>query len=104
MANPPKQESSPGGFLKALTSGQNHQRQLEQTVVAWQDDETVTQCPFCQYPPFMKTKSNTETTIQFFQPETPLSVMWASGMWQPNDELLHKCGSQCFWRYFLCTR
>src|ERR1700737_2625490 len=49
MANPPKQEQAPTGFLKALTGGgQNQQRLLEQTVVTWQDDESVSQCPFCE--------------------------------------------------------
>ena len=51
MANPPKQEpASGGGFFKSLTGGQNQQRLLEQTIVAWEDDDTVVQCPFCQYP------------------------------------------------------
>lgn len=49
MANPPKQEPSSGGFFKSLTGGQNQQRLLEQTVVAWEDDDSVSQCPFCQY-------------------------------------------------------
>jgi hypothetical protein len=49
MANPPKQEPVSGGFFKSLTGGQNQQRILEQTVVTWEDDESVTQCPFCQY-------------------------------------------------------
>jgi hypothetical protein len=52
MANPPKQEPvSGGGFFKSLTGGQNQQRLLEQTVVTWEDDDSVTQCPFCQYLP-----------------------------------------------------
>ena len=50
MANPPKQEPVQTGFLKSLTGGQNQQRLLEQTVVTWQDDETVTNCPFCELP------------------------------------------------------
>jgi hypothetical protein len=49
MANPPKQEPSQTGFLKSLTGGQNQQRVLEQTIVAWQDDENVIDCPFCKY-------------------------------------------------------
>ena len=48
MANPPKPEPVQGGFLKSLTGGQNHQQLLAQQVVTWQDDETVTQCPFCE--------------------------------------------------------
>jgi rabenosyn-5 len=52
MANPPKQEPVAGGFFRSLTGGQNQQKLLEQTVVTWQDDESVTQCPFCEYPPF----------------------------------------------------
>lgn len=49
MSNPPKQEPGTGGFLKSFTGGQNHQRLLEQSVVAWQEDEGVAQCPFCRY-------------------------------------------------------
>ena len=48
MANPPKQEPAAGGFLRSLAGGQNQQKLLEQTVVTWQEDEAVTQCPFCE--------------------------------------------------------
>ena len=55
MANPPKQEPVQTGFLKSLTGGQSQQRVLEQTIVSWQDDETVINCPFCQYLPTLPT-------------------------------------------------
>lgn len=49
MANPPKQEPVQGGLFKSLTGGgQSQQRLLEQTVVTWQDDDSVSQCPFCE--------------------------------------------------------
>jgi hypothetical protein len=51
MANPPKQEPAPGGFLRSLigAGGENQEKLLAQTVVTWQDDESVTECPFCKY-------------------------------------------------------
>jgi hypothetical protein len=50
MANPPKQEAAPTGFFKTLIGGgQDQARLLAQTVVTWQDDESVSNCPFCEY-------------------------------------------------------
>lgn len=51
---PPPQESITGNFRwslsNPLSSGKNHLRNLEQSIVTWEDDATVIQCPFCQQP------------------------------------------------------
>jgi rabenosyn-5 len=50
MANPPKPEPQQTSFLRSLTGSQSNQRNLEQQVVTWQDDESITTCPFCDLP------------------------------------------------------
>ena len=53
LANPPppEREQSASGFLWSLSgSNKNHIRSLEQSVVTWEDDASVIQCPFCQQP------------------------------------------------------
>ncbi|PNS21023.1 Vacuolar segregation protein pep7 [Sphaceloma murrayae] len=52
LANPPPPESEPGatGFLRSFAGNRNHLRSLEQSVVTWEDDAKVAQCPFCQQP------------------------------------------------------
>ena len=49
LTNPPS-EANPGGggFLWQLAGGKNNRKMLEQSVVTWEDDSTVTRCPFCQ--------------------------------------------------------
>ncbi|KAL8996939.1 MAG: hypothetical protein Q9188_006445 [Gyalolechia gomerana] len=42
------QTASPGGMLWSLSSGRYQRKQLEQSVVTWEDDGSVTRCPFCQ--------------------------------------------------------
>lgn len=79
MANPPKPEPVQGGFLKSLTGGQNHQRLLAQQVVTWQDDETVTQCPFCESL-FISTFPNLQASIQLFKSKASLSALWTSSL------------------------
>lgn len=49
LTNPaPDQTASPGGMLWSLSSGKYQRKQLEQSVVTWEDDGSVTRCPFCQ--------------------------------------------------------
>lgn len=51
LANPPPpdpHEQSTGSFLWSLTGSKPQTRALEQTVVTWEDDARVLQCPFCQ--------------------------------------------------------
>ena len=49
VANPPpEQASTAGGLLWPLAAAKNQRKQLEQSVVDWEDDLTVSRCPFCQ--------------------------------------------------------
>ncbi|KAI4150613.1 MAG: hypothetical protein LQ341_001062 [Variospora aurantia] len=45
---PSDQTPSPGGMLWSFASGKNQRKQLEQSVVTWEDDASVIRCPFCQ--------------------------------------------------------
>jgi rabenosyn-5 len=49
LANPPKLDSAlTGGFMKGLSMNlQNQRRSLEQTVVVWENDANVQNCPYC---------------------------------------------------------
>lgn len=49
LTQPPSEPTaSPGGMLWSFSSGKNQRKQLEQSVVTWEDDASVTRCPFCQ--------------------------------------------------------
>ena len=53
LANPPAVEENSGGgwrnsIFGSVTGTQTQQRALEQTVIAWEDDASVPQCPYCQ--------------------------------------------------------
>ncbi|KAL8703298.1 MAG: hypothetical protein Q9201_003512 [Fulgogasparrea decipioides] len=45
---PPEQVASPGSALWSFSSGKNQRKQLEQSVVTWEDDANIPRCPFCQ--------------------------------------------------------
>lgn len=47
---PPEPDQSAAGFLRSFTGNKNHLRSLEQSVVTWEDDASVLQCPFCRQP------------------------------------------------------
>lgn len=47
LSNPPENNTSNGGFLWSVGLLKNQRRQLEQKVVAWEDDTGVTNCPYC---------------------------------------------------------
>ena len=48
LTNPPP-DPGQGGLLWSLTSTKaQQQRQLEQSVVAWEEDANILRCPFCQ--------------------------------------------------------
>lgn len=49
LANPPPpQENNRNSFIWPLGGAKTQERELEQTVVDWQDDASVSKCPFCQ--------------------------------------------------------
>ncbi|KAL0944945.1 FYVE zinc finger [Colletotrichum truncatum] len=52
LANAPEDVTANGGNLlspvASLTGQKNQRKLLEQSVVTWEDDASVTQCPFCQ--------------------------------------------------------
>ncbi|KAF2668472.1 hypothetical protein BT63DRAFT_433253 [Microthyrium microscopicum] len=49
LANPPASESEGKGLLWSFSGGaKTQQRNLEQSIIAWEDDATVPNCPFCQ--------------------------------------------------------
>ncbi|KAI4105244.1 MAG: hypothetical protein LQ339_003575 [Xanthoria mediterranea] len=49
LANPlPEAPISPSSILWSFSVGKTQRKQLEQSVVAWEDDASVARCPFCQ--------------------------------------------------------
>jgi rabenosyn-5 len=50
LADPPPPESNRRSIWSSITGDRDHLRALEQSVVPWQDDTTVNECPFCQQP------------------------------------------------------
>ena len=45
---PPDQSITGSGLLWPLSPMKNRKKQLEQSVVTWEDDASVARCPFCQ--------------------------------------------------------
>ena len=48
LTNPPETDTANGGFLWPVGILKNQRRQLEQKVVAWEDDALVSNCPYCK--------------------------------------------------------
>ena len=48
LANPPEQAPSSGGILWSLSTPKAQRKELEQSVVTWEEDAKVLRCPFCQ--------------------------------------------------------
>ena len=49
LADPPLEQATPAPSKRWSLSWQKDQKKaLEQTVIAWQDDATVSRCPYCQ--------------------------------------------------------
>ncbi|KAF8477389.1 FYVE zinc finger-domain-containing protein [Kalaharituber pfeilii] len=48
LTNPPETDPSNNGYLWPVGLLKNQRRQLEQKVVAWEDDNLVTNCPYCK--------------------------------------------------------
>ncbi|KAI4162227.1 MAG: hypothetical protein LQ342_004093 [Letrouitia transgressa] len=44
----PEPLSSPGNLLWSFSGARNQRKQLEQSVVTWEEDTSVSRCPFCQ--------------------------------------------------------
>lgn len=45
---PPDQSQTSSGLLWQISGAKTQRKQLEQSVVTWEDDATVTRCPYCQ--------------------------------------------------------
>ena len=49
LANPPLEQNLGGnGLLWSFSGARSLRKQLEQSIVTWEDDASITQCPFCQ--------------------------------------------------------
>ena len=49
LANPPPEPATTaGGLLWPLAAAKNQRKMLEQSVVDWEEDSSVSRCPFCQ--------------------------------------------------------
>lgn len=49
LANPPPDPpATAGGYIWPLAAKNSQRKQLEQSIVDWEDDASVTRCPFCQ--------------------------------------------------------
>lgn len=50
LADPPPDpnQSASNVLWSSISGAKNHVRALEQTIVPWEDDATVNECPFCQ--------------------------------------------------------
>lgn len=49
LANPPPDQGSGGGsLLWPLSGAKSQQKALEQSIITWEEDAKVSNCPFCQ--------------------------------------------------------
>ena len=48
LASPPEQYAAVNGLLWPISPIKNQRKELEQSVVPWEDDAVVPKCPFCQ--------------------------------------------------------
>ncbi len=49
LTNPPSEQNTAGsGLLWQFSGAKSQRKQLEQSVVTWEEDATVARCPFCQ--------------------------------------------------------
>lgn len=48
LAHPTPDQTTAGSLLWPLAAAKNQRKQLEQSVVDWEDDASVARCPFCQ--------------------------------------------------------
>lgn len=50
LADPPPPDPKQRSIWSSITGDKDHIRNLEQTIVPWEDDATIPECPFCQQP------------------------------------------------------
>ncbi len=50
LADPPPPDPKQRSIWSVIAGDKDHIRALEQTVVSWEDDATILECPFCQQP------------------------------------------------------
>jgi rabenosyn-5 len=50
LADPPPPDPKQRTFWSTIAGDRDHIRGLEQSVVPWQEDATILECPFCQQP------------------------------------------------------
>ena len=50
LADPPPHHSRPWSIWSSISGDKEHIRALEQSIVQWEDDVSVAECPFCQQP------------------------------------------------------
>ncbi len=48
LAHPPSDINPGSSLLWQLSGGKNYRKALEQSIVTWEDDASVINCPFCQ--------------------------------------------------------
>ncbi|KAF1994029.1 hypothetical protein P154DRAFT_448637, partial [Amniculicola lignicola CBS 123094] len=48
LANPPPPDDSTSSAFWPLSNAKAHRKALEQTVIAWEEDAKIANCPFCQ--------------------------------------------------------
>lgn len=50
LADPPPPDPKQRTIWSSISGDKDHLRSLEQSIVPWEDDASVTECPFCQQP------------------------------------------------------
>lgn len=48
LANPPPEETLAGGGWFSIPGAKNQRKLLEQSIITWEEDAQVSNCPFCQ--------------------------------------------------------
>ena len=50
LADPPPPDPSKRSIWSTISGDRDHMRSLEQSVVSWENDASIIECPFCQQP------------------------------------------------------
>jgi len=48
LANPPQDDQTASGGFWPLSTAKNQRKALEQSIITWEEDAHISQCPFCQ--------------------------------------------------------